>query len=191
MILHPSESFTESFKLLGCMVDVDLRMHSAVEQVLSKIRPKNKAILRTRGYYNTFDLILQFKTQIWGLIEGNMGGYFHAAQSLLEKIDQVQNSVLRELDLSPADDFLEYNFGPWLAQPKIIFIALGSNPHKCLPGKHPPCSNAGHHQKHTRHANQLRQPPCLICPFAQPGRPPIFQHKPSLGLKPIHSYLAT
>jgi len=110
VILQSSESFGESFKLLGCMVDVDLRMHSAVEQVLSKIRPKVMAILRTRGYYNTTDLILQFKTQIWGLIEGNMGGYFHAAPSLLDKIDQVQNRFLRELGLSPADGFLEYNF---------------------------------------------------------------------------------
>jgi hypothetical protein len=64
VILHPSECIGETFKLLGCLVDVDLRMHSAVEQVLSKIRPKITAILRTRIFYNIPDLILQFKTQI-------------------------------------------------------------------------------------------------------------------------------
>jgi hypothetical protein len=78
MILHPSESHGETFKLLGCMVDVDLRMHSAVKQVLSKIRPKITAILRTRPYYNAPDLILQIKTQIKEHIETNMAGYFHA-----------------------------------------------------------------------------------------------------------------
>ena len=110
MILHPSESFGEPFKLLGCMVDVDLRMHSAVEQVLGKIRPKITAILRTQGYYSIADLIVQFKTHIWGLIEMNIGGYFHAAASLLAKIDAAQNRFLRELGLSPAQAFLEFNF---------------------------------------------------------------------------------
>ena len=86
VILHPSESHGDSFKLLGCMVDVDLRMHSAIEQVLSKIRPKVTAILRTRGYYTTAELILQFNTHICGLIEANIGGYFHAVSSLLEKL---------------------------------------------------------------------------------------------------------
>ena len=56
-------------------MDVDLRMHSAVEQVLSKIRPKVTAILRTRQYYSVENLILQFKVQIWELIEAKMGKY--------------------------------------------------------------------------------------------------------------------
>jgi hypothetical protein len=97
VLLHPSESLGESFKLLGCIVDVNLRMQSAVEQVLSKIRPKVTAILRTRGYYITAELILQFKTHIWGLIEGNIGGYSHAAASLLEKINDVHYRFRRDL----------------------------------------------------------------------------------------------
>jgi hypothetical protein len=69
IMLHPRESHGETFRLLGCLVDVDLRMLSAVEQVLSKNCPKITAILRTRPYYEVPDLIYQFKTQIWGLIE--------------------------------------------------------------------------------------------------------------------------
>ena len=112
VVLHPSESHGSSFKLLGCVIDVDLRMHSAVEQLMSKIRPKITAILRTRGYYSTADLVLQFKSHIWGLIEAHIGGYFHAATSLLDKIDAAQNRFLRELGLSPAQAFLEFNFAP-------------------------------------------------------------------------------
>ena len=112
MLLHPSESLGESFKLLGCMVDVDLRMHSAVDQVLSKIRPKITAILRTRGYYTTAELVLQFKTHIWGLIETNMGGYFHAASGSLQNIDDVHYRFVRELGLSPEDFFLEHRLAP-------------------------------------------------------------------------------
>ena len=94
------------------MVDVDLRMHSAIDQVLSKIRPKITAILRTRGYYGTSDLILQFKTHVWGLIEINIDGYFHACSTLFAKIDSAQNHFLHELGLSSVHALEEYNFAP-------------------------------------------------------------------------------
>ena len=41
MVLNPSESHGDAFKLLGCMVDTDLRMHSAVDQSLKKFVPKS------------------------------------------------------------------------------------------------------------------------------------------------------
>ena len=86
IVLHPSESHGESFKLLGCLIDLDLRMHSAIDQLLSKIRPKSTAILRTRAYYSTPDLINPYKTHVWGLVECHCGAYFHAACGLLEKL---------------------------------------------------------------------------------------------------------
>ena len=87
------------------MTDPDLRMHSAIDQLLSRIRPKVAAILRTRAYYNVPQLIDQFKTHIWGLIECNSGGYFHAANSLLVKVDKVQSRFLKELDLTEEQGF--------------------------------------------------------------------------------------
>ena len=100
IVLQSSESHDETFKLLGCLVDVDLRMQSAVEQILSKIRPKITPFQRIRLYYEIPDLIYQFKTQIWGLIETNMAGYFHVTISLLAKIDDAQNSFLRVLNMN-------------------------------------------------------------------------------------------
>jgi hypothetical protein len=124
VVLHPSLDHGPAFKLLGCMMDTDLRMHSCIEQLLSKIRPKITAILRTRGFYSTPELIGQFKTHIWGLVEINIGGYFHAASSLLAKIDHVQNRFLRELGLSAAQAFLDYNFAPSQLRRNIAALGL-------------------------------------------------------------------
>ena len=110
IILHPSRGHGAPFKLLGCMVDTDLRMHSCIDQLLSKIRPRITAILRTRGFYSIPDLIIHFRTHIWDLIEMNIGGYFHAASSLLAEIDHAQNRFLHELRLSSEHAFLEFNF---------------------------------------------------------------------------------
>ena len=90
VILHPSESHGEPFRLLGCMIDLDLRMNTCVEQLLGNIRPKTVAILRTRAYYDVPALLNQYKTHIWGLVEIHSCAYFHAATSLLQKVAEVQ-----------------------------------------------------------------------------------------------------
>jgi hypothetical protein len=124
VILHPSETHGECFKLLGCMIDLDLRMHSEIDQLLSKIRPKCTAILRTRAYYGVPDLISQYKTHIWGLVECNCGAYFHAANTLLAKIAQVQRSFLTKLDVTEKVAFLEFNFAPTGLRRDIAILGL-------------------------------------------------------------------
>ena len=112
VILHSLECHGEAFNLLGCMIDPDLRMHSTIEQLMFQIRPKIIAILRIRGYYSTSNLIFQFKTHIWGLMDTNMGGYFHAASYLLQKTDKAQNRFLCELNVIPDIAFMEYAVVP-------------------------------------------------------------------------------
>ena len=64
-----------------------------------------------------------------------MGGYFHAASSLLDKIDAVQNRFLHELDMNPAFAFLTYNFAPPSLRRNIGILGLL---HKRILGKcHP------------------------------------------------------
>ena len=135
VVLHPVQHHGAAFKLLGCMVDTDLRMLTCIDQVLSKIRPKITAILRTRGYYNVPELIHQFKTHIWGVMEIHMGGFFHATSPLLRKFDHAQNRFLNELGLSAAQAFLEFNFAPPSLRRHIGILGLL---HKRVLGKcHP------------------------------------------------------
>ena len=92
--------------------NLDLRMNTCYEQLLGKIRPKSVAILRTRAYYDVPELLNQYKTHIWGLVEIYSCAYFHAASTLLQKITQVQQSFLHKLELSEDDACLKYNFAP-------------------------------------------------------------------------------
>jgi len=124
VVLHPTANHGACFKLLGLLVDTDLRMHTAIDQLLTKIRPKITAILRTRAYYSVSQLLTQFKTHIWGLMETNMGGIFHAATHLLAKIDQTQARFLREVGLSEEQAFMEFNFAPPKLRRNIGILGL-------------------------------------------------------------------
>ena len=124
IVLHPSDAHGAPFKFLACMMDTDLRMHSCIDQILSKARPKITAILRTRGFYSIPDLIIQFRIHIWRLIEMNIDAYFHAASSLLAKTDHAQNRFLQELGLSSEHAGLEYNFAPPKIRRNIAVLGL-------------------------------------------------------------------
>ena len=84
VVLHPTKHHGEAFKLLGCMMHPDLRMHTCVDQLLNKIRPKSTAILRTRAHYSTAGLLNQLMTHLWGLVECHCGAYFHTSIFLLD-----------------------------------------------------------------------------------------------------------
>lgn len=110
-------------------------MHSALEQLLSKVRAKATAILRVRANYSVPELVNQFKTHVWGLIVSNNGGYFHAASALLAGLDQAQNRFLCELGLTPEQAFLEFYFAsPGLRR----HIGVLGSLHKRVLGKWPP-----------------------------------------------------
>ena len=69
IIIHPDHGEGSTFKLLGCMIDTSLLMHEAVDAIIAKMRPKIKAILRLRAHYSLADMLMQYKTHIWGYTE--------------------------------------------------------------------------------------------------------------------------
>ena len=135
VVIHPIQADGDPFKLLGCLVDCKLQMYQAIDAILAQIRPKVKAILRTRTHYDISSMIGQFKTHIWGLMEIHNGAIFHAASSALAKIDHVQQHFLDELGISDSEAFLRFNFAPPLLRRNIGILGLL---HKRVLGKgHP------------------------------------------------------
>jgi hypothetical protein len=124
VVIHPLYAEGDPFKLLGLFVDTKLVMRQAVEQMLAKIRPRIKALLRTRSHYNNESLVNQFKTQVWGLMEAHSGGIFHASTSILDQFDHSQKHFLDELGISVETAFLEFNFGPPTLRRNIAMLGL-------------------------------------------------------------------
>ena len=58
------------------------------------------------------------------IVEMHVGRYFHAATTLLDKIDQVQRNFLHKLEISESEAFLEYNFAPTVLRRTIGILGL-------------------------------------------------------------------
>ena len=111
-IIHPIHGEGSDFKLLGCLVDVKLTMQSAIDQIACQVRPKIKALLRSRPYYGIVDMVSQFKTHIWGKIEYHHGAILHACDSSLAKIELLQSNFVRGLSITREMAFQDYNLAP-------------------------------------------------------------------------------
>ena len=124
VVMHPVLAYGDPLKLLGLLMDTKLVMRMAVDAILSKIRPRIKALLRTRAHYSNASLIEQFKTHIWGLMEGHSGGIFHASSSILEQIDNCQKHFLQELGETETTAFLNFNFAPPALRRNIAILGM-------------------------------------------------------------------
>ena len=160
VILHPIHGDGDPVKLLGCLIDCKLLMNHGIENILSRMRPKTKALLRLRGHYPVKELLNQFKTHIWGLVEYQNGAIFHASSYLLQKLDRVQQHFLDEIGIDAKTAFLECNFAPLVLRRNIGILGLL---HKRVLGLAHPVfqrllpfhADIFHEQREGRHNRQL------------------------------------
>ena len=85
-------------------------MSSAVDHIVSWARPEIKSLLRTRGIYDTRTMLQQYKTHIWGGTEYANGAILHACDTVLSRIDRLQQHFVDEMHLTAEVAFLDYNF---------------------------------------------------------------------------------
>ena len=84
-------NFGGAFKFLGYLGDTQLHMRQTVNEILSHVRPRSKALLRILAHYSDGSLISQFKTHVWELMQSHAGAIFHSSTSILDQIDHSQN----------------------------------------------------------------------------------------------------
>ena len=130
-IIHRRHNHGDAFKLLGIWIDTKLTMDVAVDKVVKKISPKVTALLRTRRFHSQAALIAQYKSHILCHLDRCGGAVFHASDTVLLPLDRVQDRFLRELGLSSADAFLQYNLAPVAMRRDIGILGLI---HKCVVG---------------------------------------------------------
>ena len=111
-IVHPRQAFGEPFKLLGTKIDCALTMQPCIETILSKGRPKIRALLRLKDMYSLSTMLNQYKTHVWSSTEYHNGALILAVHNQLQRIDKMQRWFLHELQVTDTQAFVEYNFAP-------------------------------------------------------------------------------
>ena len=165
-VLHPAEGEGADFRLLGPVFDCKLTMEATVTKLVRKARGKLAALLRTRRFYSTGELVALFKTHVLSVLESCLGAVYHASSTTLEPLDKVRHSFVREVGLDSRTAFVEHNLAPTELRRDVAMLGFL---HKVALGQaHPyaqalfPAAPEGQnpHQRtrlsHRRHHRQLQ-----------------------------------
>ena len=112
VVLDPRDGVGGPFRMLGPVIDNKLRMDIAISKLYRKAKPKARALLRCSRFFSLSDLLCLFKAHVRSQIEWCNAAIYHAARSLLTKLDSVQISFLEHLGLHERDAFLHFNIAP-------------------------------------------------------------------------------
>jgi len=123
-IMHPLYGTDENFTFLGVIFDTNMSMHSDIDSLLRRCRPKVHSILRAQRYYSVAQSINLFKTHIWGVIEYHTAAIFHSCDTLLNKLDDLQARFCDKLNISTREAFLNFNFAPLYLRRNIAMLAV-------------------------------------------------------------------
>jgi len=111
-VVHPRAETKTEFKMLGSLLDSGLTMRPLIDQLLTKCRPKAKAIQRLVHVFSVPDLICQFKAHVWSHLEYSNGAIIMANVTDRRRLDTFQRGFLYNLNLSDTEAFVTFNFAP-------------------------------------------------------------------------------
>ena len=122
--LHRAFFEGENFKILGCLFDPQLLMHAACRMVATEAGWRLRKLLRSRQFFTTPELMHLYKAQILSYIESSTPGVYHAAPSVLERVDRVQLRLLRELEMDELSALCDYRLAPLPARRDMAMLGV-------------------------------------------------------------------
>ena len=134
-ILHDRRACGDNFKILGLLFDPQLSMFHAVCGIVREASFRLRRVLCLRNHFRGNELVMYYKSEVLGYIEGFTVGIYHASPFVLQMVDEVQSSFVTSLGLSEEDAFLNFRLAPLCARRDIAMLGLL---HRVVTGTAPP-----------------------------------------------------
>ena len=126
--LHSQDGFSFSdnptFRILGCEFDAKLLMHEAVHTLSVEAGWRLRSLLRSHRYFDQAKMVLLYKSLVLSYIESATPAVYHAADSVLAKIDRIQDRLLSRLKLSQTEALFRYCLAPLRTRRDIAMLGL-------------------------------------------------------------------
>ena len=123
-VLSHREPEGSNFKLLGVEWDTKLLMHDAAETLVREARWKVLQLLRARRYFSVKQLLTLYKSHVLGYVEYRTPALYHASTSVLQPLDKLQTSLLRDLGLSEVEALEHFNLAPLETRRDIAMLGV-------------------------------------------------------------------
>ena len=123
-LIHRRFSLGDNFKLLGVVFDPALLMHDAARTVATEAGWRLQTLFKLRRFFTTPEVFRMYKAQVLSYIESGTPALYHAAPSVLDRIDRVQRRFLRELGCSEVAVLKKFRLAPFASRRAMAMLGL-------------------------------------------------------------------
>ena len=114
----------DNFKILGVAFDPKLSMFYAAQKPSTEASWRLKALLRTGHFYATRDMVRLYKCHVLSFVEGATSAIFHATDTVLKMIDDIQSEFLDHVSLTDEAALCVHNLAPLRMRRDISILGL-------------------------------------------------------------------
>ena len=114
----------DNFKILSVIFDPKLLMNDAVFHFYNEASWRLKTLFRVSRHYAKDAMVRLFKSQILSFVEGATPAIYHACPSTLRPLDDLFQSFLDHIEISPEIAILEYRLAPMCMRRDIAMLGL-------------------------------------------------------------------
>ena len=137
--LHAQNGFSfgddQTFRILGCYFDPKLLMHEAVKIIAVEAGWRLRSLLRSQRYFSVPSLVHLYKSLVLSYLESFTAAIYHTADSVIERIDRIQDRLLVRCRLIALEAFSRFNLAPLPTRRDIAMLGIL---HKVVLGVAPP-----------------------------------------------------
>ena len=99
-------------------------MKTCVDELVHDASWKVTSVLRGRTYQTRVELIAVYKAKVLSYIESRTPALYHAADTVLARLDAVQRRFLRELGITEAQALLDHSLAPLETRRDIAMLGV-------------------------------------------------------------------
>ena len=114
----------DDFRILGVKFDCRLQMAAAVSELVVEARWKLRSLLRATRFFTTAEQVLHYKSRVLSYLEYRTPAVYHACRTVLDRLDAVQRSFIREIGISAEEALLQFNLAPLEARRDIAMLGV-------------------------------------------------------------------
>ena len=112
------------FKLLGIFYDNALSMTKTVTKLHDDAMWKVRTLLRSRRFYDVKEMVTSYKAKVLSYLEYRTAAIYHAATTLLQLVDKIQDRFLSEMGISELDALTDFHLSPLSARRDMGMLGL-------------------------------------------------------------------
>ena len=99
-------------------------MQDAVQQTVKEVGWKLRSLYRSSKYHTDAELVNLYKARVLGYLEYRTPALYHATDTVLQPLDDLQNRFLRQAGVTPLEALLVFNLAPLNTRRDVAMLGV-------------------------------------------------------------------